>query len=194
MVKMKLLILLSAAFLMGFLISKLSTVSPETKEEPCDLVNGFAYLEALEKAADLVEGKVFCDGRLRQVELNKYSALASSIREAWVDSLETEIALSDDFSFIEKEFWAEHWAWKEEFDREMSKRSVYSGGTAERMDLSSRRAALFSRRAIALKSKWLSRIPTPYFKEPQPPTEEELEEWRKIEEDLQNEDCEEDQV
>ena len=191
---MKLLISLSVAFLMGFLISKISTKSPETKEEPCDLVNGFAYLEALEKAADLVEEKVACDGRLRQVELNKYSALASSIREAWVDSLETEITLSDDFSLIEKEFVAEHWAWKEEFDREMSKRSVYSGGSAESMDLSSRRAELFRCRAIALKSKWLSRIPTPYFEEPSPLTEEELEEWRKIEEEEQNEDCEEDQA
>lgn len=102
--------------------------------------------------------------------------------------------MSDDFSLIEKEFVAEHWAWEVEFDREMSKRSVYSGGSAESMDLSSRRAELFRCRAIALKSKWLSRIPTPYFEEPSPLTEEELEEWRKIEEEEQNEDCEEDQL
>ncbi|MBE6401677.1 MAG: hypothetical protein E7037_06605 [Verrucomicrobia bacterium] len=189
--KFKLLILVATAFISGFLAGRFSETE-SARDDSQELVNGFAYLDALEKAADLIEEKVFCDGRLRQWELNDYSALASTIREGWVNSLEAELRLSKDFHLIEEEFEKEYWAWKKVFEKEMSKRSVYAGGSAAGMDLALRRDRLLQDRAIDLKTKWISRLPVPHFEKPEPPTKEELEAWRKLEEEAQNENwCEE---
>lgn len=194
MSKFKLLIL---AGVVGFFIGRfVSEETPEGKtqethqeeqevyqEEQQELINGFAYLDALEKAADLAFEKSCCDGRLRQLELNFYSGLAASITELWAKSLDTEIRLSEDFPLIEKEYEAECWEWEETFKKETAKPSIYEGGSAARMERSMNRSRLLWGRAEKLKSKWLSRLPVPYFEKPEPPTEEELEAWEEIEAD-----------
>lgn len=190
MSKFKLLISAGAILATGFLAGRFFPAQEEGKE----LINGFAYLDALEKAADAVEEKVSSDGRLPQYYLNYYSGLLYTIREDLVKSLNSEIQLAKGFHLFEKEFNDDNRAWHASFEKETEKPSVYEGGTAASMEKGLRLSNLLNERAKILRAKWLRRIPVPYFEKPEPFTEEDLEAWRKLEEEVRSEAWDEEEI